>query len=213
MAGNDFPSVLMAQLIAPHSPRLPTFSTEYDPQMANQFADVLRLYFNNIDGAFQQLLLGFNNFGKFYNATTLTNPVINTANLVTFDTPLASFGVAVGAITSRLEIKRGGIYAVHHSIQADTSGGAAITIDFWIRKNGTDIAGTSSKVTVGNAADERVYSRSTLIGVSPGDYIEITWASASLSAQLSAFAAAAPYPLVPSVTVSIQYVCPDGLGG
>jgi hypothetical protein len=195
------------------NPRLPTAPVEYDRTFVDQQSNTLRLYFNQINNALQQLLLGFNSYGQFYNTTTLTNPVANTVNLATLNTTLSSYGVEVDTVvTSRINLAQGGVYTVTYSVQADITAGANVNIDFWVRKNGVDVAGTSSRIGVVSATDKRVATRMAMVAADPGDYIQIAWASASTSAQLAAFAASAPYPLVPCISVSVQYTCPDAYG-
>lgn len=99
-------------LIAPTAPNLPLGTDEYSRQYQDQFTNVLRLYFNQLDN-FNQLfttntggaLLKFPN-GAFFQdgVTTLTNSISNvsTADIVVADT--SQFGLTAGAIIIGTEI-------------------------------------------------------------------------------------------------------------
>ena len=203
----------MSQLRPPVSPRLLSAPTEYEPQFHNQYTSVLRQYFNQIDNALQQLLVGFNHYGTFYTNTTQTNPVANTANFVTFTTTGEAFGIAIdGTFPTRINCRRGGIYSVSYSVQTDATG-AATDIYIWLRKNGVDVPASASRYVVSSGSDERVATRTVFVIGNPGDYFQLVWASPSTNALLAAFAAAAPVPAIPSAVVSVQYVYPDDRSG
>ena len=93
-------------------------------------------------------------YGSFYDTTTQTATVINTATAITFNNTDLSNGVYIGSPTSRIIVDSEGIYNFDTSFQIDkTSGGTAI-FDFWFRLNGVDVANSASRIRIqGNNAE------------------------------------------------------------
>jgi len=92
-------------------------------------------------------------YGSFYDTTTQTATVINTAQAITFNTTDLSQGVVL-ATTSRVQVDTEGIYDFQTSIQLDkTTGGTAI-FDLWFRLNGVDVTDSASRIRIqGNNAE------------------------------------------------------------
>jgi hypothetical protein len=76
-------------------------------------------------------------YGSFYDTTTQTAAVINTAYGITFNTTDLSYGVTVGSPTSRIYIDRPNVYNVQFSAQVDKTAGGVGLVWIWLRKNGT----------------------------------------------------------------------------
>ena len=99
-------------LIAPQQPRLPTATTEYSPQYQDQFTNILRLYFNQLQN-FNQLfttstggaLLQFPN-GAFHQDgyTTLTNAIPNSSSTATIVVGSTTGFASAGAILIESEL-------------------------------------------------------------------------------------------------------------
>lgn len=202
----------MGQVRNPKAPSLPLAGTVYTPtQQAhlNQLLNALRLYFNQIDSGMQQLLLGFNHYGAFYDTTTQTIAVINTAYPVAFNTTDEAFGVSVEN-GSQLTVTRPGVYSFHFSAQLDSTGAGIHLNYFWLRKNGTtDLAHSGNKQMVNGVNNEKVLSLSYLAHLQKDDYIELMWSSDSTNSVLSAVAASAPVPDIASATAEVTYVFPN----
>ena len=125
-------------------PSLPIAPAEYQQRYQDQFANVLRLYFNSISNAVNAP----RPFGIFHDDTTQTNPVANTANAVTFGTVNGYYGVTRGVPTSRIYVSETGVYNIQFSAQLDKTAGPASRIYIWLRINGLDVAHTASLVTI-----------------------------------------------------------------
>ena len=141
--------------------------------------------------------------GDFYDTTTQTAAIINTAYAVTLNTTAQNKGVALGSPTSRITVYAPGRYIVSALLQYGKTGGAAGSVTRWLRKNGADIAGTAALtyVTTTNVMTSQPFSY--VIEMAAGDYIEVLWAATDTAIQLQSTAAVAPYPLTPSARVSI----------
>jgi hypothetical protein len=202
----------MPQLLPPRGPNLPLPPMEYNRHQQEQFSNALRLYFNQLDTAFQQLLLGFNHYGTFFDTTTQSPAVVNTAYPVTFNSAAEAFGVERGTDTSRIYVNRAGVYNFQISAQLDHVGGGAVDFYFWFRKNGTDIPNTAFKVVVAGPQAEIVFAANYLLTLRAGDYFQLVWSADSTDARLLAAAAAAPVPAIPSVILTVTYVYPNDAG-
>jgi hypothetical protein len=203
----------MPQIRPPKTPLIPLAPTEYDRAYQDQLTNVLRLYFNKIDSSFQQLLLGFNNYGTFYDTQTRTNPVANAENLVAFDTTAEAFGITVeGSPATQITVSKSGVYNFQFSSQLDHSGGGAVAFYFWFKVNGTAIDNTAGKLVVNGPNSETLAAWNYLVTLNAGDYFELAWSADNTSAILLATAAASPVPAIPSTIMTVVYVCPAGAG-
>ena len=83
------------------APALPQATTLYDSRFQNTFADVLRLYFNRLDGDLTSLStsLGASQLNlptaSYYDTTTQTAASINTAYKVKFGNTVNQNGIVV----------------------------------------------------------------------------------------------------------------------
>ena len=171
---------------------------------------MLRLYFNQLDASFQQVLLGFNNYGTFYDTTTQTNAVANTAMSVTFNTTAEAFGVSLDPLdSSKLVVARAGVYNFQFSSQLDNVGGGNATFHIWFAINGTAIPHSASKVVISGVNDEKVAAWNYLVTMQAGDSFQLMWSSNSTDAVILAEAASSPIPAVPSTIMTVTYVYPN----
>jgi hypothetical protein len=201
----------MAQILPPRRPFLPLAPTEYERAYQDQLNNVLRLYFSKIDTTFQQLLLGFNNYGTFYDTTTQDNPVANTENLMEFNTTAEAYGIEVeGTPPTQIKVSKGGVYNFQFSAQLDHSGGGAVSFYIWFKVNGTALPYTATKVVVDGPNAETVAAWNYLVTMDAGDYFELAWSADDTSAVVLAAAASSPVPAIPSVIMTVTYVYPNG---
>jgi hypothetical protein len=143
-------------------------------------------------------------FGSFYDTTTQTAAVINTAYAVTFNTTDLSEGVYRGSPTSRIYVDEPGIYNFQFSAQLDKTAGGVGIFDFWIRVNGADITNSAGRVRIQGNNAELVTAWNFLTRMKAGDYFELMWAVDDISCQITAFPAVAPIPGIPSVILTVS---------
>lgn len=198
----------MSQLLVPGVPQLPNPAQQYDVGLADQHNRALGRYFSSLTSTLQQVLLGFNHYGTFYDTNTKTNAVANTANLVTFNTTGEAFGIALAATTSRVTVSRDGVYRISYVAQLDKTGAGVGTAYFWGRLNGTDITASASKVAVNGATDEKTVTKMFVLEMHGGDYFEVVWSADDTGVTLPAATAASPVPAIPSVRLSIVFAYP-----
>jgi hypothetical protein len=142
-------------------------------------------------------------YGTFYDTTTQTAAAINTAYPITFDTTDLSLGVYRGSPTSRIIVDREGIYNFQFSAQIDnTSSGNHLTF-IWCRLNGADVAQSASQIRLKGTDGETVAAWNFVLSMKANDYFELVWSVSDTAVQITAAAAAAPVPAIPSVLLTV----------
>ena len=140
--------------------------------------------------------------GLFYDTTDQTAAAVNTAYAITFNSTGFSDGISIGSPTSRITFDEAGLYYISFTVQVTSNNASLKTLYFWPRVNGTDIAGSTMKLSVDSNGGSTVESRSALFNMSAGDYLEAYWATSDTNATLDASAATAFCPATPSVTLA-----------
>jgi len=135
-------------------------------------------------------------------STDQTAATINTAYALTF-TPTLAAGIANGTPASRLVVSEGGQFFVSFNAQLASSSGSTLTFWFWFRVNGVDVAHSSMENSLHQNNATFVTSRSTILQLAAGDYVEMMWAVDSTNGTLEAHPATAFAPTNPAATVSI----------
>ena len=135
-------------------------------------------------------------------STDQTAALINTAYALTFTQDLAE-GITNGTPASRLVVAEAGQYSVTYSMQMASSSASTVKMWFWVRINGTDIPKSAMENTLHQNGSTLVVTKSAILQLSAGDYIEVMWATDSTSGYLEAVAATAFAPATPSATISM----------
>lgn len=142
-------------------------------------------------------------YGSFYDTTTQTAAAINTAYAMTFNTTDMSQGVYLGSPTSRVYIDRMGVYNIQFSAQMDNTSGGNHLVYIWLRVNGVDVPNSASQVRLKSTDGELVAAWNFLYNFNSGDYFQLMWSVSDTSVQITAAAAAAPVPAIPSVILTV----------
>jgi hypothetical protein len=153
------------------------------------------------NGEWRQIVLEDGHYdGVVSTDQTAASP--NTAYSLTFTPTLAS-GIANGTPASRLVVSEGGQFFVSFNAQLASSSGSTLTFWFWFRINGVDVAHSSMENALHQNNATFVTSRSAILQLSAGDYVEMMWAVDSINGTLEAHPATAFAPTNPAATVSI----------
>jgi hypothetical protein len=188
--------------------RLPFATDEYDRAWGDQLVRAIDQNFDAIfaDAAGAYSVNGY--YGSFYDTTDQTAAAINTPYAMTFNsTALASQVAMIDG--SKITFKIRGLYSLQFVAQLDQTAGGAQNIYVWIRKNNVDVAQSATKISLqgigwgvgGSAA--AAPSWNFVVSVLSEDYIQIMWATDNTGAFLSASAATAFCPAIPSVAVTV----------
>jgi hypothetical protein len=142
-------------------------------------------------------------YGSFYDTTTQTAAVINTAYPMTFNTTDLSFGVTRGSPTSRIFVDRPNIYNVQFSAQVHKTSGGVGLVYVWLRKNGTNVPDSTGQIRIQGNDGETLAAWNYVIQLNAGDYIELMWEVDDTSVELLAEVATGIHPSIPSVILTV----------
>lgn len=141
--------------------------------------------------------------GAFVDFTTQTHTSTNTAKAITWDTTADSHHVYVGSPTSRIYFQKGGLYQITFTAQVLSSNASAKNFWFWPRVNGTDVTGSTMRISLDINGATRTISRPGMFEMQAGDYLEAVWAVDDIATSLKSYAAESFCPAVPSVTLMV----------
>lgn len=141
-------------------------------------------------------------YGTFFDTTTQTAALTNTAYAVTFNSTDLSNGVFIVS-NSRITVDTEGIYNFQFSMQLEKTTFGKGIFDLWFRKNGTDIPDSATRVRLQGNNAETVAAWNYVLKLAANDYLEFVWATDTTSVQIQYFPAAAPVPAIPSVILSV----------
>ena len=208
----------MADVIQnPAPPSLPLGTEQYERRYQDQFANVLRLYFNRLQNALSTL---FNRLGGRYlnfpyaaiQRTTDKTFTANTATQITFDQNDYLNGCTNDG-TDGIMAQYSGIYNYQFSVQLKNTDTQIHSAWIWLRKNGVDVPGTGSKFDItsshGGTPGYVIAACNFYVDLKATDTVEM-WAAVddvaitfdAAAAQTSPFA----MPAIPSVVATLSFV-------
>lgn len=208
----------LSKLQFPASPNLPLAPREWHAQYQDQFANVLRLYFNQLSGLLQELSapkggyhLNFP-FGAFHDTTTQTVASTTTAYVITFDTTDYANDVSMVS-SSKITFAKAGVYNIQFSAQLSNDANQPQDIDIWFRKNGANIADSNTRfgLPAHKSAGDPSHTVGTvniLVDVVAGDYVQLVWCSTDIATVIQSYTAgtAPTRPAIPSMILTVSFV-------
>ena len=144
-------------------------------------------------------------YGSFFDTTTQTAALPNTAYAMTYDTTDASNGVSIVS-GSRITIANTGVYNIQFSAQIDKTSGQGSLVFIWLRKKGIDVAWSAGEIAIGGSLAQNIAVWNYFVSATAGDYYEIMWSVQDASIRLLAAAASTPVPAIPSVILTVNQV-------
>jgi hypothetical protein len=206
------------RIINPAVPNLPLGTEQYERRYQDQFTNVLRLYFNQLRNALNELLgnaggkyLAFP-YGAFSDFTDQSTTA-NTATLMALTT--TDFSNDVRVEDSKIIVANGGIYNLQFSVQLQNTDNQIQDISIWLRQNGTDITGSTGFVSIpahksASAGDEahEIIGWNYYLYMNANDYIEIYWSATNASVTIQTYpASTGPVrPSTASVVATLSFV-------
>ena len=145
-------------------------------------------------------------YGAFSDTTLQAVTSVGEAMAMTFNTTDAANGISIGSPTSRIVVDNQGVYNIQFSAQLDKTSGAAAVIHIWLRKNGTNVPNTTSRVVIQGTAAELVAAWNFIIQLEPTNYVELMWEADDTNVVLLAASATSVYPAIPSVICTVTQV-------
>ena len=158
----------------------------------------------SIDGVYRPLVIQ-DGSGMAYSNTNITAAATNTAYEIEWDGIANGDGITLENDTE-IHFNDGGLYSLAFSVQISSTNSSLKDLWFWPAINGTDVAGSTIKVSIADSGATIVMSRTALFTVSAGDYLEAKWATSNTSVTLEAHAAETFCPATPSVTLSVARI-------
>jgi len=186
------------RIINPAPPNLPLGTDQYERRYQDQFTNILRLYFNQLQNALTEITgnaggkyLAFP-YGAFSSDQDQT-AIANTATLMTLNTTDFSNGVSIA--NSEITVANAGVYNLQFSTQFSNSDTAFQDVYIWLRQNGTDITGSTGFVSIPNrhagTDGHSIVGWNYFLSMNANDHVEIYWS-------------------VPNVAVTIQHLAASG---
>lgn len=204
-------------LFVPAPPALPNGPETYARIYQDQFSKVLRLYFNQLNGAVVGLTgaQGGRYLDFPYAAiqrTTDKTFTANTATQVTFNVNDYLNGCTNDG-TDGIHVERAGLYNYQFSVQFANTDTQIHTAYIWLRRNGVDIAGTASKWDItakhGTSDGYMVGAANFYVDLAAGDRVEMMAAVSNTGVYMEAYPTqTSPFvmPSIPSVVATLTFV-------
>ena len=142
------------------------------------------------------------NVGAFQSGVTQSGSA-NVSQSMNFETTDISSGISI-ASNSRITLANSGTYNIQFSAQLNADTGAD-TIWIWLKKNGTNVSSTTTKLVLANN-EANVAAWNFVVDSAASDYFELAWQNTNGHAKLLAEAAAGNYPAIPSIILTVTQV-------
>ena len=175
-----------AQITAIVAPSLPIAKADYSQQYYDQYSNVLRLYFNQIDNFTRALTVSSGGSALSFphiaasDTTDQYATASDTATLIAWNTgeSLLGFTLAAGAAIAEYS----GIYKITFSLQFANTANAVHDASVWLRVNNVDVARSATNFSVPARKSAGVPSyvcgySEAVFTVNAGDSIKLYWAT------------------------------------
>ena len=206
------------RLDVPAPPNLALAPIEYSAFYQDQYSNILRLYFNRLDNAVRNVLIGTGGkylslpFGAFYDTTDQIAATTTDAYPVTLNSTSFENGVTIEN-SSQITFANEGVYNIQFSLQLANTDNATHDIDVWFRKNGVDIANSNSRFGLAprkSALDPYhvIASLNFIDSFQAGDYVQLYWCTSNVLAYIEHYTAGTTptRPAIPSVILTATFV-------
>lgn len=223
---------MVQKIINPAAPNLPLGTDQYERRYQDQFANVLRLYFNQLRNALGELF-GING-GKYISfphiaasdGTLQYATATNTPTIIKWDTLDSGSGFTLNPNSSATALIAG-VYKITYSLQFANNDNAAHDAIVWLRINGSsptsanDIPNSTTVFTIQARKSAGIPSyvcgySEVVFALNAGDSIGLWWGTDQAATSGGAVgiyidyraAQTSPmtYPAVPSAIGSITFV-------
>ena len=203
---------------------LATAPVDYSRQYQDLLNNQLRLYFTQIDNLTASLLNVDGTrylsapYGSFADTTDQPIAAANTGTVMTFNTTDFANGVSIvtsGGYASRFTVDYAGVYNFQWSGQFQNTDSQDHDATIWVKKNGTDVIGSSGLVSVpskhGAIDGHCIAGWNFLFQLQANDYIELWWEADNTAVSIQAYPAvttppAAVRPSTSSLVATMTYV-------
>lgn len=206
------------RVFIPAPPSLPLGTDQYERRYQDQFTNILRLYFNQLQNSFSELFgdaggkyVAFP-YGAFQDSTDQTAVSTTVAYPVTFNTTDFSNGVTVVS-NSRITVTNAGIYNLQFSIQLTNTTNASQDVDVWFRVNGTNVPASNSRFGLAPRKSPSdpfhiIAALNYFVSLNATDYVEIVWRTTDTGVYIEHYpvSASPTRPAIPSAIATLSFV-------
>ena len=206
------------RIINPSPPSLPLGTDQYERRYQDQFANILRLYFNQLQNALTEITgnaggkyLAFP-YGAFQDSTDQVAVSTAVAYPVTFNTTDFSNDVTVVS-NSRITVTNAGIYNLQFSIQLTNTTNASQDVDVWFRVNGTNVPASNSRFGLAPRKSpgdpfHTIAALNYFVSLNANNYVEIIWRTTDTGVYIEHYpvSASPTRPAVPSAIATLSFV-------
>ena len=205
------------RLINPSPPSLPLGTDKYERRYQDQFTNILRLYFNQIQNALTEITgnaggkyLAFP-YGAFSDFTDQT-ATVNTATLMALS--VTDFSNEVSLQTgSKITVANAGIYNLQFSVQLQNLDNAPQDVFIWLKQNGTDITGSTGLVGLparksAGVPFHDIKGWNYFLSMNANDYVQIYWSTTDVDVTIQTYPASGTptKPSTASVVATLSFV-------
>ena len=205
------------RIIVPASPSLPLGTDQYERRYQDQFTNILRLYFNQIQNSLGELFsdacgkyVAFPH-GAFSDFTDQTT-TINTATLMGLS--VTDFSNEVSLQTgSKITVANAGVYNLQFSVQLQNLDNAPQDVFIWLKQNGTDITGSTGLVGMparksAGVPFHDIKGWNYFLSMNANDYVQIYWSTTNVDVTIQTYAASGTptKPSTASVVATLSFV-------
>ena len=205
------------RVFIPAPPSLPLGTDQYERRYQDQFTNILRLYFNQIQNSLGELFSDAGGkyvafpYGAFSDFTDQTT-TINTATLIGLS--VTDFSNEVSLQTgSKITVANAGVYNLQFSVQLQNLDNAPQDVFIWLKQNGTDITGSTG--LVGMPARKSmgvpfhdIKGWNYFLNMNANDYVQIYWSTTNVDVTIQTYAASGTptKPSTASVVATLSFV-------
>lgn len=144
-------------------------------------------------------------YGEFVRTTDATAQFPNTAYAINPSATSNAHGISVQN-NSRLTVEESGLYEIAVNAQVKSTSASGKTIQIWFRKNGTNLANTTTYFTLDANNSYGSIHKSDFFSLAANDYLEVMYAVDDVNIILSATAATAYSPASASALITVTQV-------
>lgn len=146
-------------------------------------------------------------YATFLSTLDQTVTAANTATVVTLNTTEDNNG-GIYLSNNRVYVSEQGDYFLNFSVIFSKANASSSAADIWLRKNGTDIPRSNTRVEVAGNPGEKVVTVGYILDLDPGDYIQFVFSSPDHDMTLTAHTGLTnpTRPDIPSIIATLNLV-------
>lgn len=205
-------------LIVPPVPALPLGPVDYSREYQDQLNRVLRLYFQQLGGAFASFTAeSGGRFGSIpcgsYFSNQTTTLTANVVTVITLNNTDANATIATALSNGSVQVTYPGIYNYQFSAQFENADSQAHDVEVWAKVDGTDVYESATQLTIpskhGSRNGAAVAAWNFFLVAEANSVFDLVVAASHPDVRLAALpASTSPFvrPSIPSLITTVTFV-------